>query len=220
MIGNIKGAIFDMDGTLIDSLCLWDVLWEAFGKRYLGRDGFRPSDDAEKAIRTMTLKDTMEMIHKTYALGESGAALLEAANEVIRDFYARVVQCKPGVREFLEYCKENGIKMCIVSATGPKLLQTAIEHCELGSYFSDVLSCGKIGKGKDQLDIYLAALGHLGTPKEETCVFDDSLVAIETAHKLGLRTVAVYDRYNYGQEEMRAIADAYIADGETLLKLI
>ena len=95
-----------------------------------------------------------------------------------------------------------------------------MEHCGIGAYFTDILSCAKIGKGKDQPDIYLAAMECLGTTKEETCVFEDSAVAIATAHKLGLKTVAIYDRYNYGQEEMRATADAYIADGETLMRLV
>jgi len=220
MLNKIKGAIFDMDGTLIDSLCLWDVLWEAFGKRYLGRTGFRPAEDADKAVRTMTLKDAMELVHQNYGLADSGAELLAAANEIFRNFYANEVQLKPGVREFLEHCRKAGIKMCIASATGPKLLQTAIDHCEIGAYFSEILSCGKIGKGKDQPDIYLAALEHLGTKKEETCVFEDSLVAIETAHKLELMTVAIYDKYNYGQAQMQQIADAYIAEGQTLLRLI
>lgn len=219
MLDQIKGAIFDMDGTLIDSLCLWDRMWEAFGVRFLGDAGFRPGADADKAVRTMTLKDAMAMIHDTYSFADSGEALLAAANEIIRDFYAKEVQLKPGVREFLEECYSRGINMCIASATGPKLLQTAIDHCGIGHYFSGILSCGVLGKGKDQPDIYLAAMEHLGTGKEETCVFEDSAVAIDTAHRLGMKTVAIYDRYNYGQEQMRATADEYIADGETLMKL-
>lgn len=219
-LDEVKGAIFDMDGTLIDSLCLWDRMWAAFGVRYQGRDDFHPDEDADKAVRTMTLKDAMEMIHETYGLAESGAALLEAANEIIRHFYANEVQLKPGVREFLEECRSRNIKMCIASATGPKLLQTAIDHCGIGQYFSKIFSCGEIGKGKDQPDIYLAAQAYLGTTKEETCVFEDSAVAIDTAHRIGLKTVAIYDRYNYGQEQMRATADVYLADGETLLQLV
>ena len=219
-MGDIKGAIFDMDGTLIDSLMLWDIMWEALGKKYLGKGGFRPSAEDDKAIRTMTLKDGMEMIHTGYEMGEDGAELLQCANAIIKDFYANEVQLKPGVREFLEYCRKHDIKMCIASATGPKLLQTAIDHCEIGHYFTHVLSCAQIGKGKDEPDIYEAAIEKLGTKKEETCVFEDSLVAIETAHNMGLKTVAIYDQYNYGQEEMRATADEYIAQGENLTKLL
>ena len=218
MINSIKGAIFDMDGTLIDSLCLWEIIWDAFGTKY-GIDHFRPSDEEDKAIRTMTLKEGMQMIHDRCRIGENGEALLAYANEIIRDFYATRVQLKPGVAEFLERCHQAGVKMCIASATGPKLLETAMEHCGIGMYFSQLFSCARIGKGKDQPDIYLAALEHLGTTKDETCVFEDSAVAIDTAHKMGLKTVAIYDKFNYGQEQMKATADVYIADGETLMKL-
>lgn len=220
MLQTLKGAIFDMDGTLIDSLGLWEIMWEAIGKQCLGKEGFRPSEEDDKAIRTMALKEGMEMIHQNYRIGANGAELLELSNRIIRDFYANEVQLKPGVREFLEYCRSHGIKMCVATATGPKLVATAMEHCGIGHYFADVLSCAKIGKGKDEPDIFLAALEVLGTAKEETCVFEDSAVAIATAARAGFKTVAIYDKCNYGQEEMRKTADEYIDEGETLLRLI
>lgn len=217
---DIKGAIFDMDGTLVDSLMLWDVLWEALGERFLGRSGFRPTAEEDKAVRTMTLKGVAESMHQIYGFAESAEALRQIARDIFLDFYQTKVQLKPGVREFLEECRSRGIKMCLATATAPRLLQPALEHCGIGDYFSQVLSCAQIGKGKDRPDIYLAALESLGTAPEETCVFEDSLVAIETAHKIGLKTVAIYDRYNYGQEQMKAIADEYIEDGETLMRLV
>ncbi|MBQ9968561.1 MAG: HAD family phosphatase [Oscillospiraceae bacterium] len=220
MLDKIKGAIFDMDGTLVDSLGLWDLMWEDFGKRYLGVDGFRPSAEADKAVRTMTLKDAMEMVHALCGLGESGEALTAAAHNFIREYYKTTVQLKPGVLEFLEACQSRGIRLCIASANGPKLLQTAIDCCGIGAFFPQTFSCATIGKGKDRPDIYQMAQEYLGTATEETCVFEDSAVAIETAHKLGMKTVAIYDRYNYGQEQMKAMADAYIADGETLMRLV
>lgn len=220
MLDKIKGAIFDMDGTLVDSLGLWDLMWEDFGKQYLGVDGFHPSAEDDKAVRTMTLKNAMEMIHKLYGLAESGEALTEEAHNYIRNYYKTTVQLKPGVREFLEACQSRGIKMCIASANGPKLLQTAIDCCGIGEFFPKTFSCATIGKGKDEPDIYLLAQDYLGTKTEETCVFEDSLVAIETAHKIGMKTVAIYDRYNYGQEQMKATADEYISDGETLMRIV
>ena len=220
MIGNIKGAIFDMDGTLIDSLMLWDVLWERLGIRYLQKEGFRPSEDVDKAIRTMLLKDGMNMVHDVYGFGKDGMELLTAANEIFRNFYANEVELKPGVLEFLEACRSKGIKMCVASATGPRLLSVAMEHCGIGHYFSRIFSCAEVGKGKDQPDIYQAALEYLGTSPKETCVFEDSAVAIDTAHDMGLLTVAIYDCYNYGQEHMKATADAYVAKSETLMKFV
>ena len=220
MINEIKGAVFDMDGTLVDSLMIWDVLWEELGKRFMGKNGFRPLKEDDKAVRTMLLSAAMEHIHEKYNMAENGEKLLECANEISRDFYENKVELKPGVAEFLECCQEKGIKMCIASATDINMIKIAMEHCGIGKYFSEIFSCAVIGKGKDEPDIYLHAMEYLGTTREETCVFEDSAVAIETAVKIGMKTVAIYDKFNYGQDLMKKIANEYIADGETLMKLV
>lgn len=217
---NIKSAIFDMDGTLVDSLSVWDVLWSTFGEKYLNDKNFAPSARDDKAVRTMTLKDGMDLIHSNYNLGESGDELLSYANRIMIDFYSNDAKLKNGVFEFLEYCKKNGVKMCIASATAPMLLDVALKNLDLEKYFLKVFSCGTIGKGKDQPDVFLQAAEFLGTEIEDTWIFEDSLVAIETAVKVGFPTVGIYDQYNYGQERIREIANEYIADGESLLKLI
>ena len=217
---NIKAAIFDMDGTLVDSLMLWNVLWSTFGKQYLDDDNFTPSVEDDKIVRTLTLRDAMKLIHSNYNLGESGEELLVVANRIMNDFYANRVELKDGVREFLEHCKNNGIKMCIASATAPELIDVALKHCDIGKYFLKVFSCGTIGKGKDKPDVFLQAANFLGTEVRDTWVFEDSLVAIETATKIGMPTVGIYDRFNYGQDKIKEIATEYINSTETLLKLI
>ncbi len=202
---NIKAAIFDMDGTLVDSLMLWDVLWSKFGEQYLNDKNFTPSVEDDKKVRTMTLKDAMNLIHANYRIGESGEGLLVLANAIMNDFYANDVELKNGVREFLEYCKNNGAKMCIASATAPELIHIALKHCNIEKYFSKIFSCGTIGKGKDEPDIFLQAAEFLGTEIKDTWVFEDSLVAIETAVKIGMPTVGIYDKFNYGQDKIKKL---------------
>lgn len=218
-IMNIKAAIFDMDGTLVDSLMLWDILWSTLGEKYLYNKDFTPTIEDDKKVRTLTLDGAMELIHKNYRIGKSGEELLTLANDIIGDFYTNKVKLKDGVLEFLEYCHKKGVKMCIASATAPELLNTAIKHCKIERFFSEIFSCATLGKGKDKPDIYLLAKKFLGEKTEDTWVFEDSLTAIETAVKIGMPTVGIYDRYNFGQERIEKIATEYIADGETLLKL-
>lgn len=215
----MKAAIFDMDGTLVDSLMLWDVFWREAGIRFLNDPTFHPSEADDKAVRTVTLRDAMHLIHDRYGLGADGDELFHFVNAIITDFYATKVQLKEGVREWLEYCKAQGVRMCIASATVPELIGIALRYCGIEGYFEKIFSCGVLGKGKEEPDIYLAAQAYLGAEAKDIWVFEDSLTAIETAIGIGMHTVAIYDRYNFGQERMKEIADAYIADGETLMKL-
>ena len=209
-----------MDGTLVDSLMIWEVLWDRFGNRFLNGGKFRPSEESDKAVRTMTLKDAMNYLYDIYRIGNSGEELFEFTTETMRDFYSQEVMLKKGVKEFLEYCYQRGVKMCIASATEKSLIKTALKHCNIEKYFSEIFSCADIGKGKEEPDVYLTALEYLGTEKEETYVFEDSQIAIATADKIGIRTVGIYDKYNYGQEKIQQMSTEYIAKGETLEKLI
>lgn len=220
MINDIKGAIFDMDGTLVDSLIFWEYLWEYFSDTFFNGKKFRPTDEEDKAIRTMTIGDAMRYLYSIYHLGESADKLAQLGTDMLGKFYEERAKLKKGVTEFLECCKEKNIKMCVASASEKEYVKSVLSHLGIDKYFSGFFSCSEIGKGKEEPDIYLLALEHLGTKKEETCVFEDSLTAIKTAKKIGIKTVAIYDSYNYGQEEMKNLADRYIAEGETLLKLI
>lgn len=216
----IKAAIFDMDGTLVDSLKVWNVLWAKIGEKYLGDPHFLPSAEDDKKVRTLTLKDAMALIHANYGLSESADELFGYATQVMIDFYNEEVELKDGVLDFLEYCRSAGVKMCIASATAPDLIELALGHCGIESYFSKIFSCGTIGKGKSEPDVFLLAADFLGEGVTNTWVFEDSLVAIETAVKIGMPTVGIYDRFNFGQERIREIATEYIDCGETLMKLV
>ena len=216
----IKAAIFDMDGTLVDSLMVWNVLWAKLGEEYFGDRNFVPTAEDDKKVRTLTLKDAMALIHANYQPPVSADELFARATRVMIDFYNEDVALKDGVREFLAYFKEKGVKMCIASATAPELIKLALAHCGIGQYFSKIFSCGTIGKGKSEPDVFLMAADFLGENIADTWVFEDSLVAIETAVRIGMPTVGIYDRYNFGGERIREIATEYIGSGETLLKLI
>lgn len=215
----IKGAIFDMDGTLVNSMILWDVLWEDLGRHYMNIEGFVPDADFDKTLRTMTLRGAMAAIYEHYGIGESAEALFREADALCRNFYANCVETKPGTREFLDRLLAAGVPMCLATATSPDLIRLSVAHCDMAKYFTHVLSCAEIGKFKDEPDIFLEAQKRLGTPMEETWVFEDSYVAICTAHRIGMKTVGIYDKNNYDHDKMQDLADIYIGEGHTMAEI-
>ena len=216
----IKGAIFDMDGTIIDSMMFWDYLWSEVGKKYMNREDFRPSEELDRSVRTMIFVDAMAYFKEYYKLDVDTDELVRFASDGLSDFYRDVARSKAGAPELLEHLRSQGIKMCLASATALAEVKGALESHGMLGYFCDVLSCADIGVGKDKPDIYLRALDSLGLPREEVCVFEDSFVALETAKKAGFRTVGVYEKYNFNQERVKAASDIYLDEQGTLADLI
>lgn len=219
-IKNMKAAIFDMDGTLVDTLVLWNVMWEGFGKKYMGIDGFRPDAAFDREMRTLVLVDAMACIHEKFGIGRDKDELHRDAQAWCIDYYENRVQMKPGAREFLDDLQARGIPMVLASATDPVLIRAGLRHCDMEKYFTAVLSCADIGKGKEQPDIFLAALDKLGTQVADTWMFEDSVTALQTARRIGMPTVGIYDQYNYGHDELERLADIYIGPGHSLAELI
>ena len=210
----IKAAIFDMDGTLIDSLMLWDILWGVFGKKYLGGKAFKPDTETDKAIRTMPVKEAMEYIHEKCSIGESGEELYKIATDTFRNFYENEVCLKKGMKEVLDYFYENGVKMCLATANDSDLVEVVLRRCNIEKYFLRLFSCKELGKGKESPEVFNLALEWLGTPKEETWVFEDSFVALNTASEAGFPTVGVYDKYSFRQDFLKEKSTIYVSENE------
>ena len=216
---NIKGAIFDMDGTIADSMVFWDELWSLIGNAYRDGKPFRPTAEDEEKMRTMTTMGVCEVLHSNYGMGQSPEEIYGVYADALVDFYASTVQPKPGAVEFIEYLHSMGVPMCIASGSAANLVELFLNRTGLCKYFGKVFSCVDVGAGKDKPDIYLAALDFLGTPKDETWVFEDAYIAIHTATGLGLHTVGIFDAENGSQDKIKDEATIYIAEGETLEKL-
>ena len=209
----IKGAIFDMDGTIINSLMFWDYLWQRIGEKYMGDAAFKPSDEINKKVRTMVYEDAMAYFKDCYRLPVDTDEFITFASSGIFEFYKDVATVKDGAERLLASLREKNIKVCLASATAMEEVKYALECHGLLKYFDLVLSCADIGVGKDQPDIYLEALRSLHLSQDEVCVFEDSYVALETAKKAGFQTVGIFDRYNFEQERLKKASDIYL-DGE------
>ena len=216
----ITGAIFDMDGTLIDSLGFWDQLWATLGEKYRGDKTFRPDPVTEKGGRTSTIKGAAKLIHENCRMGENAEEIEILFEDMLGRYYMEVVEMKPGMRELLELFLKNGVKMCVASATSPNLLKMIMDKFGFRRYFSKVISCLEVGKGKEHPDVFIAAHEYLGTDKDTTWIFEDSTVALSTAVKAGFNTVGIYDKYNFGIDKVKEFSTVFVDKGEMAAEVL
>ena len=202
----LTGAIFDFDGTLLDSMFIWDTI----GEDYLRTLGKEPHEDLKETFMTLTLEEAAEYYREHYKVTLSVTEIVDSINAMVEGIYRTKVTLKPGVMAYLRLLKERGVKMCVATVTDRYLVEDTLERLGILHYFSEIFTCAEVGYGKDKPIIYQKALEHLGTAKEETFVFEDSLFALETAKTDGFPTVGVYDMHESRQEEMKRLADCYV----------
>lgn len=208
----IKGAIFDLDGTLLDSMWIWDTV----GEVYLRSIGIEPRENLAETLKTFTLEKAAEYFREHYGVTQTVAEIVDSVNGMIESFYQYTVPLKKGVHEFLERLSEGGVKMCIATVSDRYLAEAALERLEIRKYFSEIFTTAEVGCDKTTPQIYRTALAHLGTKKRETVVFEDAYHALMIAGNDGFPTAAVYDEHESRQAEMKTNGDYYIIDYETV----
>ncbi len=214
----IKGAIFDMDGTLIDSLFFWDRFWERLGCSYFENENFTPDPTLARKIRTTTYPEALRLVAEEYSISDKN--FFDEYLQFLTDFYRYEVTPKKGAAELLSYLKEQGISICLASASKVENLEIALRSVGLREYLGSLHSCEDVGVGKERPDVFLRAASSMGLASEEICVFEDSFLALETAKAAGFHTVGVYDQYSYEQDRLRAASEIYLEKGKTLFDLI
>ena len=202
----IKGAIFDLDGTLLDSMSIWDSV----GVDYLLSKGYAPKDGLKENFKNMSMIQAGEYLKSEYLIPLSVQEIVDGVNALTEDFYINRVQLKAGAKELLEYLSANGVKMCIATATDGYLVEAALKRCGVREYFSKIFTCTDVGHGKDEPIIFREAMSFLGTDKSNTVVFEDALYAIKTAKRDGFIVVAVFDAYEKNQEKVKTLSDIYL----------
>ncbi len=206
----IKGAIFDFDGTLVDSMFIWDT----FGEEYLRTLGKDPKENLTETFKTFTLEQAAEYYREHYGVTLSVGEIVDGVNEMVAGIYRTKVALKNGVPEFLHDLQSKGVKMCVATVTDRPIVEDVLVSLGIRDFFVEILTCAEVGYNKETPHIYRAALEVLGTSKEETVVFEDALYALMTAKNDGFTVAAVYDKHEAKQIEMRSEADYYISDYE------
>jgi len=206
----IKGAIFDLDGTLLDSMFIWGVV----GDSYLVSIGYTPRENLSERFRTYTMEQAADYYISEYGVPMSREEILRGIAEHIKDYYLNEVRLKPGAAEFLQLLHGKNIKMCVATATYGHLGEKVLEKWGVRHYFSRIFTCDELGKSKKQPDIYFAAAEHLELAPSEILVFEDSIHALKTAHDAGFVTVGIYDEHEKNRDEMKKLSAVYLESFE------
>ena len=204
----LKGAIFDFDGTLVDSM----FIWETFGEDYLKSLGKEPKENLRETFATFTLEQAAEYYQKHYEVTLSVEEIVTGVNRMVAETYRNKVGLKTGVAEFLQKLYSKGVKMCVATFTDKNLVDEVLERLGVRNYFSEIFTTAEVGHSKKEPHIYRAALEYMGTNKNDTVVFEDAFYALMTAKNDGFKVAAVYDKFETNQVMMRANADYYISD--------
>lgn len=204
----IRGAIFDFDGTLFDTMGIWDeLIAEAFCEL-----GCEYTPELLNKLKVMSFQESTAFLKETFHIPETEEEIRERIDRMAEEQYFYKVLPKPGAPEFLAALHSRGVKMCIATATERYMVKAALERCGLASYFSDILACADTGRGKEAPDIFRAALKSLGTERDDTAVFEDSAHALRTAARDGFRTVGIFDRHEVESETAREFSKLYLPD--------
>lgn len=208
-----KCGIFDMDGTLIDSMPMWRQL----GLNLLLSRGIQPRADFADAMKALTTREGCAYCKEQYGLTESVQELIDECWGRVSDFYIHEARPMPGVIDFLQRMKQRGVRLFLATATERAYANLALEATGLAPYFEGMLTCPEVGVGKRFPDIYEQALAQMGCAKEDAIVFEDALYAIRTAKQAGFRVAAIHDpALIHDHPEILALADYYVETYEAL----
>ena len=166
MLENIKAVLFDLDGTLVDSM--W--MWEDIDIEYLGRYGYELPPELQKDIEGMSLSETAVYFKERFSIPESLEEIKSTWMDMARDKYTNKVPLKPGAREFLVWLRQQGIRTGIASSNGIELVETVLKAQGIQEYLESVHTCCEVPKGKPAPDIYLLVAETLGVKPEECLV--------------------------------------------------
>ncbi len=209
MLEGKEAVIFDLDGSLVDSM--W--IWKAIDIDYLGKYGISLPLDLQHRIEGMSFHETAIFFKEEFHLDEELDVIKNTWNEMAMDYYVNRVPLKPGIPAFLAYCKEHGIKLGIATSNSRELMDAIAKVHGLDNYFSYICTGSEIHRGKPFPDIYLTVAKGLGVSPEKCLVFEDIIAGIQAGKSAGMTVCAVEDEYSAdAREEKKRLADYYIED--------
>ncbi len=211
----MKAAIFDMDGTLLDSMWMWRTVLV----RYLEHLGVENAAELNEAVFMMDFMEAMEYVVAHTDVAMTAAEMFDDMKAYILRIYETQIELKPYVREYLTRLSEAGVHISLATLTDRNMVEAVLKKVGIWELFDYVVTVAEIGAMKSEPDIYEDCLAHAGCEKKDAVVFEDAAYCIETAHNAGFVCYAVEDPWQELSEDFKAkYCDRFITGFDQLLK--
>lgn len=207
MLNNIEAVIFDLDGTLVDSM--W--MWREIDVEYLSQFDIEVPSDLQQAVEGMSFSETAQYFKERFNLPDPVEVIKTEWNKMAWDKYGNEVPLKKGVIEFLEELRSRGIKTGIATSNSKELVEHVLKSLNITEYFNSVRTSCEAKKGKPAPDIYLLVAKDLQVDPKDCLVFEDLALGIMAGKGAGMRVCTVFDPYSEDdRDRKRELADYYI----------
>lgn len=214
MLTNIKAAIFDLDGTLINSMSLWDQI----DIDYLTSKNIPVPDDLNDEISHLSFNQVAVYFKKRFKLEDSLDDIKNTWNTMAYNHYSSDITLKDGVVEFLDFLKKSNIKIGLATSNSTELLEASLKFNKIYDYFDAITITDEVSIGKHEPDVYLLAAKKLNVKPEECIVFEDILPAVKGAKKAGMKVIAVEDECSVlDKDDIIKNSDGFINDFRVLI---
>ena len=214
----IKLAIFDLDGTLIDSTCLWGDI----DKEFFNRRGMEVPQDYGRNIAHLGLKAAAKYTKDTYFPNENVEDMMDEWTQLSIEAYAHNIPLKEGAKETLDYFYKNNVPLALATANSQELYLPCLKRLGIDKYFSFIIDVTTCKEGKNSPEIYDRASDHFNVKREETVIFEDMILPMKTAFKAGYNVVGVYDYHSVKDKKDECIkyTHLFLDSYKDFLKLI
>lgn len=216
-IADVDAIIFDFDGTLADSMWVWDDV----DRKFLAKRNIPFTREYGEMIAVLGFELGAEFSIEHFHLDEKPEDIIEEWKTNAEDGYATQVLLKPGAKDFLRYCKSQGLPLAIATSLQRHLLEPALKNNDVFGLFDAICVCDELQcGGKSNPAVYEEAARRLGVPAKRCAIFEDVVIPAKSAKKTGAYVVGVYDEHKQqATEELGAVCDYFIPDFITLLNM-
>ena len=214
MIKNIKACIFDLDGTLVDSMWMWPEI----DKEYLGRFGIEYDDNLKNEIDGISFHETAVYFKNKFGISDSIEKICKDWEDMAYDKYKYEVKEKRGCQKFLEQLKSKGIKMGIATSNNRSMVDVVLESLGMKNFFEVITTSDEVKKGKPAPDVYLTTAKLLNVEPKHCLVFEDVVAGIISGKSAGMKVCAIEDDFTKEvRQKKKELSDYYIVDYSELL---